>query len=126
MKKIKLTIDTNVWLSGLVFGGKPGKIIELFVDGAVLIVVSEEVLGELRRKITQKFPLYTNKLSLLESSIRSDGQIVQLGWRVIAVCRDPDDNKFIETAVLGGCNYIVSGDKDLLDLKNYEGIKIMA
>jgi putative PIN family toxin of toxin-antitoxin system len=48
-----VVIDTNVWISGLVFGGKSEKIIRLFVDGVV--VVSEEILSELREKVTRRF-----------------------------------------------------------------------
>jgi predicted nucleic acid-binding protein len=43
----------------------------------------------------------------------------------IHICRDPDDNKFISCAVDSKCYYIVSGDKDLLSLNNYENIEIL-
>ncbi|MBR3355647.1 MAG: putative toxin-antitoxin system toxin component, PIN family [Oscillospiraceae bacterium] len=43
----------------------------------------------------------------------------------VRVCRDPDDNKFIECALDGQCNYIVSGDKDLLDIRHYKNIRII-
>jgi predicted nucleic acid-binding protein len=41
-----------------------------------------------------------------------------------AVCRDPSDDKFIAAAIAGGASFIVSEDKDLLDLRSYEGIEI--
>ena len=44
----------------------------------------------------------------------------------VRVCRDPDDNKFIECALDGQCNYIVSGDKDLLDIKRFKNIRIIS
>ena len=43
----------------------------------------------------------------------------------VEVCRDPDDNKFLECAVDAGCLYIVSGDKDLLSIGEYEGVQIL-
>ncbi len=43
----------------------------------------------------------------------------------VAICRDPDDDKFISCAMDGDCLYIVSGDKDLLTLREYEGVKIV-
>ena len=43
----------------------------------------------------------------------------------VNVCRDPDDNKFISCAIDGQCYYIVSGDKDLLTLKQYRDVKIV-
>lgn len=123
--KPRIVIDSNVWLSGLIFGGSPGSILKLFSDGDVTVVVSEELLSELRRKIIEKFPLFIPQLSLLEASIRADESLVALGAVTVKVCRDLEDDKFLETALIGGCGYIVSGDKDLLALKTYESIRIV-
>lgn len=122
---IRVVIDTNVWLSGLIFGGKPEEIIKLFVDETIIVVVSEELLSELRRKVMERFPLYVPSLSLLEASIRKDAEMVKLGSQTIQVSRDDDDNKFIETGVIGECQFIVTGDKDLLDIVVYKDIKIV-
>ena len=43
----------------------------------------------------------------------------------VHVCRDPDDDKFVSCAIDGQCYYIVSGDKDLLTLKEYSDVKIV-
>ena len=120
-----IVVDTNVWISGLIFGGKPGKIIELFAEKRLVVVSSEQLLSELRRKITERFPLFLPQLELLEASIRKDAEIVRLGGRTIRVSRDPKDDMFIETAVQGRCEYIVSGDKDLLVLRNYDTVEII-
>ncbi len=111
-------------LSGLIFGGKPGRIIELFVEGTILVIVCEELLSELRRKITEKFPLYLPNLELLEASILKDAIVVKLGSQTVNISRDPDDNKFVETALIGDCQYIISGDKDLLTIGEFQAIKI--
>lgn len=124
--KPRVVVDTNVWLSSLVFGGRPGEILELFIERAIEVVISEELLSELRRKIIQKFPLYEAELNLLELSLRQDAEWVKLGSKPTKISRDPDDNKFIETALIGNCDYIVSGDRDLLALKSYEGVKIVS
>lgn len=125
MKKPRVVIDTNVWLSGLVFGGQPGEVLKLFAEGSVIVVTCEEALSELRRKVIQKFSLFSPYLDLLEASIRKDGELVYVGSQPVTVCRDPDDNMFLETAIIGHCQYIVSGDHDLLTLKNYKNIKII-
>lgn len=62
---------------------------------------------------------------MFEILLEQDSETVRLGSITIAVCRDPDDNCIIETAVLGACNYIISGDKDLLVLKTYKDIQIL-
>ena len=123
---LRVVIDTNVWISGLIFGGSPGAVIEQFVHGDIIVVISEEMLSELRRKIIQKFPLYIPKLSLFEASIREDATLVTLGSVTIKASRDPDDNKVLETAVIGGCQRIISGDRDLLTLGAYRDILIVS
>lgn len=124
-KKLRIVLDTNVWLSGLIFGGQPERLLQLFVDDQIIVVICEELLSELRRIINQKFPLYVPQLESLEASIREDAELVKLGGHTVTVSRDPDDNKVIETALIGECLYIVSGDKDLLVLENHEGIEIL-
>lgn len=124
-KTFKVVIDSNVWLSGLILGGQPGEVVKLFIDGDILVVVSEELISELRRKITERFPLYLPHMELLEASILKDALVIQLGSQTVKASRDPADDKFIETAVIAGCDYIISGDKDLLELRAYENIKIV-
>ena len=123
--KLQVVIDTNVWISGLVFGGNPEKIIRRFIEGQLIVITAEELLSELRRKITQRFPLYEPQLALLEASIREDAILVRLGSIQISASRDTDDNKFIETAVIGDAQYIISGDKDLLTIGEYDGVQIL-
>lgn len=123
--KPRIVLDTNVWVSGLVFAGQPGKILDLFGLDEVRIVISEELLSELRRIITEKFPLYILDLQLLIEAIHQRALLVELGSQTVTASRDPDDNTVIETALIGNCKYIVSGDKDLLVIANYEDIQII-
>lgn len=123
--KPQVVVDTNVWISGLVFGDKPEKIIRQFIDGQIIVVTSEELLSELRRKILQRFPLFGPHLALLEASIREDALLVKLGSVQVLASRDMDDNKFLETAIIGEAAYVISGDKDLLTIGVYQGIKIL-
>jgi len=124
-QKLRVVIDTNVWISGLVFGGRPGEILQLFVDDKVRVVVSEELISEVRRKILHKFPLFTPKLKLLGASLRLDAEMVQLGNQEVRISRDPKDNMFIETSLAGECDFIISGDRDLLVLKCVQRIRIV-
>ena len=124
-KNLKAVIGTNVWISGLVFGGNPEIILKLFIEGKIIVIVSEEIISELRRIITDKIPLFKPKLDLLEASIRKDAILVPLGNHTVTASRDPDDNKIIETGVSGNTTHIISGDDDLLTLKKYETIDII-
>jgi len=120
-----VVIDTNVWVTGLIFGCKPELIIHLFIDGQINVVISEELVSELRRKINQRFPLYLKNINLLEAAVRDQALVVPLGLVEVNISRDKDDNVVIETAIAGGADYIITGDKDLLVLKKYKNIKIL-
>lgn len=121
-----IVIDTNVFLSAIVFGGQPRKLINLIADDALTLVTAEELVTELRRVITSKFLEFIADLKKIEKLLESDATWVRLGGVTIAVSRDSDDDKFIEVAVLGNCHYIISGDKDLLDIKLYDSVKIVS
>jgi putative PIN family toxin of toxin-antitoxin system len=121
----RVVLDTNVLVSALVFGGKPRKVVELLSHGRIEVVMSEEILTELRRNVLGKFTDFVNELAQMEMLLEQDAELVRLGGLSITICRDPDDNRILETAVIGECGYIVSGDKDLLVLGKYENIRIL-
>jgi putative PIN family toxin of toxin-antitoxin system len=121
----RVTLDTNVLLSALVFGGKPRQIIELFARDLIDVVISEEILTEMRRHVANKFAAFSDDLRKFEILLEQDAELVKLGDITIAVCRDPDDDRILETATIGACDYIVSGDKDLLVLEKYKHIQIL-
>lgn len=123
--KPRVVIDTNVWISAIVFGGQPRQVTDLVADKAVTPVISTGLLTELRRKIIDKFPDYIPGLERYEKLLKHYGILVKLGSHTVNISPDPDDNMFIETALIGGCDYIISGDRHLLELKSYEGIQIV-
>lgn len=122
---VRIVLDTNVLLSALIFGGQPRKVVELLSHARIDVVVSEAILSEMRRKVTTKFPDFYDELAQMEALLEQDAELVRLGSITIDACRDPDDNRILETAVLGECGFIISGDKDLLVLGSYEGIQIV-
>jgi putative PIN family toxin of toxin-antitoxin system len=123
--KPRIVIDTNILISGIVFGGKPRQILNLLAEQSVIVIVAEEIITELRRKISSKFPEFIEDLNKVELLLKRDAVLIKLGAIHINVSRDNDDNKFIEAAILGKCSFIVTGDKDLLVLKSYENIRIV-
>lgn len=123
--KPRVVLDTNVLLSALVFGGRPRQVVELLARDLIDVVISEEILTEMRRHVANKFPAFTDDLVKFEMLLEQDSELVKLGGITITVCRDADDNRILETAVLGSCEYIVSGDKDLLVLERYKSIQIL-
>jgi putative PIN family toxin of toxin-antitoxin system len=124
--KIRIVLDTNILISAIVFGGKPRQILNMLAENSVTVVIAEELLTELRRKIISKFPDFSTDLAAIEKLLKRDAVVVKLGTVHVNVSRDPDDDKFIEVALIAKCDYIVSGDKDLLVIGQFKKIKIIS
>lgn len=122
---MKIVIDTNVIASAIFFGGKPDKLVDLLMTRKVEAYVSEGIISEYYKTSNH----LEQKYSARESSPSLDDIVSQCTLvsptQTVTVCRDPDDNKFIECALEGKCLYIVSGDNDLLDLKSYGDVEII-
>jgi len=122
---MKIVIDSNVWISALVFGGKPREIFERVVANGWTIIVSEEIFTEIRRVLSTKFKDFIEDFEAFQSILRPYLIEVKLGSIKVSKCRDEDDNIVIETALIGDAVCIISGDKDLLDLMEYERLPII-
>ena len=123
---MRIILDTNVFVSGVFFSGPPYQILKAWKDQKLQIVISLEILDEYYRigeELSVQFPetdlnpaieLVATKSELIEAAILDE-----------AVCDDPDDDKFFACAIAGGANIIVSGDKHLLKMSGYQGIKVV-
>lgn len=123
---MKLILDTNVLISGIFFGGPPGKILQAWRDGRLTLILSPEIFDEYQRvasALQRKFPL-VDLTSLLELIV-VEAEMVQPDALDDGVCADPDDDKFIACALAAGSKLIVSGDKHLLDVNGYRGIEVL-
>ena len=127
MGAVKVVVDTNVIVSALLFGGKPGKLIELWQQGKIRPLVSKEIIDEYLRVFTYpKFELAEEDVNfLLYHEILPHFEVIDVepGPRIIK--KDPADDKFIRCALAGKAKLIISGDKHLLALKSYQKIKIL-
>lgn len=122
---MKIVIDTNIIASAMFFGGKPDQLVELLMTHKIDAYVSKDIISEYYETsahLEQKYSVRRNSPNL--DDIISQCNLISPTQKV-TVCRDPDDNKFIECALEGKCLYIVSGDNDLLDLKSYEDVEII-
>lgn len=123
----KLVVDTNCWISRLLL---PGASAAQAVDHALawgIPLVSEETLAELSNVLSRpKFDRYVSPadrqqfLRLLGGVVR----VITITQR-IAACRDPDDDRFLDVALNGGAEIILTGDRDLLALHPFHGIRIL-
>ncbi|MDE6719326.1 MAG: putative toxin-antitoxin system toxin component, PIN family [Treponemataceae bacterium] len=122
---MRIVIDTNVVASGIVFGGKPERLLELAIKNDVEMCVLPQILAEYDEIIVRLSAKYPNRTIAISLKDLTDNALLVSPSQTVTVCRDPDDNKFIECAMEGKCLYIVSGDNDLLDLRSYADVEIV-
>jgi len=117
--RYKVVVDTNVLLSGLFFGGKSGKILSFIKNNKIEWLISPETTAELIGKL----PRFTvDPVFLMETaSFINNFSIRILPLIRFEICRDDRDNMFLDLAYEGKADYIITGDKDLLVLKNFKG-----
>ncbi len=123
---IKTVVDTNVFISSF-FGGNPRKIIDLWKSGQILLCLTKEIVNE-----------YVRGLHRL--GLKNDPELDEIlklfatGYHIVfttktpelhLVEKDPDDDKFIECAVALNADYVISGDKALVAVEDYMGIRIV-
>jgi uncharacterized protein len=128
---MKIVLDTNVLVaSTLTPHGSPARLIALWRRAAFEIVLTDEILAEYLRalsyeKIRARQILSPTQVSELLAAIDEGRSKVPATGLAAQRSRDTDDDKFLACAEAGEANYIVTGDKDLLSLKEYEGIQIV-
>ncbi len=116
--------DTNVWLSALYFSGNEAKIVKLIEEEKIISVTSLFILNELKEKMIYKFNTPSFAANATISYIKSISEVVFLKGKDFGL-RDKADNQILETAVIGKCEWLITGDKDLLVLKKYQNIQII-
>ena len=118
--------DTNILISGMVWGGVPYDCIKLAMTDKVEGVTCSEIISEFDEKLTTKLGYTHYRISRIVSRILGFLRVVKIKNQLERITTDPDDNKIIECAIVGGATHIVTGDKrHLLPLKNYQGIHIV-
>jgi hypothetical protein len=127
MTKLRLVIDTNILISGLMaVNSLPQQVFDYATSQAILLI-SNEVQSEIENVISRP---KLQKYITLEQRNKFLTELSQQVKRVtinqqIRACRDPKDDKFLELAVCGEANYIITGDADLLDLHPFQNISII-
>jgi len=123
--KPKVVVDTNIFVSAhLISNGNPAKVIDCWIEGDYVLLVSKPIVEEIIRVLHEK-GITTQKIEKLLFLLSQKTIMITSKEEIFVVKNDPSDNKFLECAVLGRANYIVSGDRHLLGLGEYEGIKIL-
>jgi putative PIN family toxin of toxin-antitoxin system len=123
---MNIVIDTNVVISAILFGGVPGKLIDLWKTGRIVPLISEEIMTEYIRVLAyQKFKLTEEEINyIIHREILPFFKVVKSVPGPSIIKKDPDDDKFIQCAQSGGAKFIIYGDRHLLALKSYKNIEI--
>lgn len=121
---LKAVLDTNILISALVYGGKPEQVYNLVLEKQIIAVTSNILLAELLEHLIKSFHFEQGRIEQLERIFKKHFIVVH-PKKIIKVIRDEDDDRVLEAAVEGNCDYIVTGDKDLLESKFYKSIKIV-
>lgn len=121
----KVVVDTNAFISGILFGGNPQKIIESWLNKKYIFCLSPQLNAEIVSKLQNKFLLSTQAMQAIEDAldIKTEKYIPK---KKLFVCKDPQDNFLLELAFEAKANYLISGDKLVLKLKEYKKTKILS
>ena len=123
---MRVLLDTNVLISGIRWPGPSSRIWEAVQTGIVRAVTSEPLIRELRDVLTRRtgpFRLSPPEYKLVERQIRRRCTVVRPEV-TLSILADTADNRVLECAVTGKVDVIVTGDKELMDLGAYQGVKI--
>ena len=123
---MKILLDTNILISASISKGKPRALLIKGIGNEFIIVASKQLMKELKKVLTRpKFNLSQSEITKFLSTIKRTVKLVKIKSDFNVIKNDPDDNMVINTAYDAKANYIVTGDPDLLDLKEFRGIKIV-
>lgn len=125
---MRAVLDTNVLISGVIATGVPHEILVAGFSDEFQIIVSVETLTEFRAtllKYPDKFQMDAEEVQADVETVRYYAAFVDPDEDLAVVDADPDDDKFLEAAVAGNVDYLVSGDRHLLDLGSFRGIPIV-
>lgn len=122
---MKLVLDTNVLIAAFIAHGACNELLE-YCAIKHEIILSSFILDELRDKLVRKFNFSNREADDVIQLLMSRVVLVSPQELKASVCRDPDDDNILGTAIAGKCECIVTGDKDLLDLQCVRGIRMIS
>ena len=123
---MRVIVDTNVVISGIFWSGPPQKILDLWLRGNISLLVSIPILSEYRETLRRMTGEHGFDIFEKWNRLLTEYSEIILEQKLGQICRDSDDEKFLEAAVGGKAAALISGDRDLLSLKEIRGIPILS
>ncbi len=123
---MRVVFDTNIFVSALVFpGGNGERAILRIAEGQDCLLLSRAIVGELLDVLARKFARDREELARVAVFLAGLADVVEAATE-LEVLEDEADNRILECAVAGGAEAVVTGDKAMLALGHYEGIRIVS
>jgi putative PIN family toxin of toxin-antitoxin system len=123
---MKVVFDTNIYISALVIpASKAEKAILKILESDDILLISKEIIDEILTVLASKFSKDREFLSRTALFLADIARVVKPS-RKINVLKDVADDKIIECAIAGKADFIVTGDKEMLKYRGFEGIKIIS
>lgn len=119
------TLDTNIYVSALVYRGTPLRLLHLAIDGDLEVAISQPILDETLRILREKFGWPEERLQSAEALINGCARRVSPSQTLNVIKEDEPDNRILECAAEAGSEYIVSCDKDLHRLGQYGNARVI-
>ena len=124
---LKVVFDTNVYISAILTAGTPRAILsESFRREEIEVLVSEPILTEIERILRLKIRRSLEDVVTILIAVRQNSTLISSESELLVIAEDKADNRIIECAFQGKAQYVVSGDRHLLNLKEYQGIRILS
>jgi len=123
---MRVVLDNNIFVSGIFWSGDSERILYKWKEGEFTLISATEIILELIKVLNNfKVKLENEILKYWIDLIVTNSELVLIKNELKIIKEDETDNKFIEVAVTGDADYIVTQDNHLLNLKEYKGIKII-
>jgi putative PIN family toxin of toxin-antitoxin system len=121
---IRAVLDSNIFVSALLFGGNPRQVINLTANGSFELCCCNSIRAEVELVLGVKFGWPRPRVVAATGYLWSLARFTEPQFK-LSDCSDPDDNRVLECALEAGAGYLVTGDQHLLVLHPYRGIAIV-
>jgi uncharacterized protein len=121
---VKVFFDTNVVIAAFISHGVCNDLFDYCLTEHQ-ICLSEQVLDETIKNLTTKFRYPRTQVNQITVFLKENKHILPVSSLLIKICRDPDDDKILASALQGKVDCLISGDEDLLVLQKFQGIPIL-
>jgi putative PIN family toxin of toxin-antitoxin system len=123
---MRVAFDTNIFISALVIPGSlAGKAILKIIEGRDILFISKDIMNEVLSVLASKFSRDKEALSHVALMLSELGELVK-PIKKASIFRDDPDNRILECAIHSKADVLVTGDKEILQLRDYGGIKIIS